>query len=189
MSFSVQIVKDDIRPYLSRLAGDINGPQVKAVMARAGVNTLRAHFVRLNGERANRLGGRRTNFYANAARGTQSRVESDAIVLSVNAVGIRQRLLGGRIVPKASKALTIPVHPRAYAKRAREFSDLVLVSTKRGTAFLMRRPGRGRRFGEVYFILVKAVDQRPDPSVLPSDDELLEPMAKAGSDYLSRRSQ
>lgn len=101
------------------------------VAGRAGRNHLQRHLRAKNASSPNKIGGKRTNFYAKAAQAVNFRFISDEeITLSINAVGISLRyygtagLPGGRLRPVSAKYLTIPAIPEAHGKRAREFGDL-----------------------------------------------------------------
>lgn len=183
----------------------------------------------MNAERANALGGKRTNFYAQAARGTSSEMRPNGFAVSVNQVGIRQRFFGGTITPKGGKKyLTIPMRAEAYGRRARDFNNLRFAMVPgigpalvEANATLIRRTKKGfvpasrggsgytHLFGEmegvkassvsggdygntgggVMYRLVRKVQQRPDPSVLPSREALISGITIAGKSYMDRLTQ
>ncbi|MBI4027887.1 MAG: hypothetical protein HY360_23080 [Verrucomicrobia bacterium] len=170
----------------------LNMERVRSVGGRALVNTLRAHFFRLDRERANQLGGKRTHFYGQVARSVQDpRLDGDTINVSINHIGIAQRYFGGEITPKKAKYLTIPARAEAYGKRAREFDDLQILFGRGGPVALVQREqleitlGRKRKKGDrkveteeivgggIFYWLVKSVTQKPDPTILPPENELL----------------
>ena len=62
---------------------------------------------------------------------------------------------GMTIKPKKSKYLTIPAHPSAKGKKARDFSNLYFIPTANGNGLLVR--DRGRDAFDVIFVLVKSV--------------------------------
>jgi hypothetical protein len=180
--------------------------RVRSVGGRALVNTLRAHFFRLDRERPNQLGGDRTHFYGQVARSVQNpRAEGDAIRVSINHIGIAQRYFGGDITPKRAKYLTIPARAEAYGKRAREFDDLQILWGKRGPVALGQREQlqstlgkknkKGTRpveneqivGGGIFYWLVKSVTQPPDPTVLPPENELLADARKAAAAEIDRQ--
>jgi hypothetical protein len=158
-------------------------------IGRAVVNVFKRHLFGLDRSRANVLGGERTHFYADAARGTHFDVLPDGVLVSVSQVGFRQRVLGGTITPKKAKFLTIPARAESYGKRASEFNDLEIVFGRGGqpvalarrrqtslrvtgaaTAAVLgvSRVARGEETGgEILFWLRKSVTQRPDPSAAP----------------------
>lgn len=174
MSVAIKIaVADQATPVVRAVSRTLAPAAINPVIGRSARNTIREHFFGLNSSRPNQLGGRRTNYYTGAGRGTQFQIVSESeVVVSVNQIGIVQRFYGGTITPKASKYLTIPVHPAAHGKRAREF-DLELVFGPGGRPIaLATKGGKKSRVGEIYYRLVKSVTQQPDRTVLP-DNELI----------------
>jgi hypothetical protein len=166
-------------------------------IGRAVVNVFKQHLFGLDRSRPNALGGARTNFYADAARGTHFDSLPDGVLISVNQVGFRQRVLGGTITPKKAKYLTIPARAEAHGKRASEFNDLIVLrrgdhrfgepyalaravqTTLRVTgsatasALGVRRFSRGEETGaEVLFWLKKSVTQRRDPTAVPQTTDV-----------------
>lgn len=173
------------------------------VMGRAVTNVVMAHFYRLNAERENKLGGKRTNFYSKAAKSTSYKVFDNGAMVSVAKLGIRQRLEGGTILPK-KKYLTIPVVAEAYGRRAREFSNLVVGRDEHGRLALVeaesvtikksrKKKDKGKlvagekRGGKVMYLLVPKVVQRADPTVLPTLDAMVAAAILAGNEYAARR--
>lgn len=202
VAIQVVTIRDEARPALARLRHGIQPERLFPIIGRSATNTVREHLFGLNATRPNQLGGARTNFYAGAARSTQFQIVGDAVIVSINHVGIAQRYFGGTIRPKVAKFLTIPVHPRAYGKRAREF-DLELVfgrkgepialATKASLVTIIRQRGKGEatrklggRRGEIMFRLVKQVTQQADPTVLPHDGLLETRIQRDVESYINR---
>lgn len=198
MAFSTTIeLSDQATPLATRLAIELQPERLGQAAGPAVVNRVRAHFFELNRERANKLGGKRTNFFNQAARSTQYKVSRDAVTVSINHVGVRQRYQGGTIRPTGSrKFLTIPAIAEAYATRAGEWPNLKFgfafdrrgnirpalieaqstalkfgAKRKDGTRKVTRTAREG---GQAVFWLVGSVTQRPDPSVLPTNDQIRE---------------
>ena len=207
-----------LRPRIERVAGDpaaarrlaaaIRPATINPVVGRSGVNTLREHFFGLNASRPNRLGGKRTQFYADAARGTSSVTQPDGALISVNQVGIRLRLLGGTVRAGANgsgkKWLTIPARAEAHGKRAGEFNDLRFVFFEHGAALVRneqttlkrkrdRKTGKvsyvagEERGGEVMFWLKRSVTQKPDPGVLPRPELVAARLDRDVGAFVDRR--
>ncbi len=203
MSVGVRIdLTDTARPAIARLNGALQPAKLNPVIGRAITNLFRSHLFRLNRERPNAAGGRRTNFYAQAARGTSFQVDPDGITVSVASIGIAQRFYGGVIRPKKSKWLTIPAAPEAHGKTAREF-DLELVwdenrkpialATKNTLAVSITQNAQGKivkrqtgSLGKIMFWLRKSVTQAPDPTVLPRIDEVAGAAMTAINDTVDR---
>jgi len=184
-------LEDKATPWLRRLAAEIHQDRIKPVVGRAGVNTIRKHLFALDRKRPNRLGGRRTHFYAGAARATQYSVISDGVIISINHVGIAQRYFGGKIFPVKAKRLAIPADAKAYGKRPREFTDLEPVFGRSGV-YALAKPIKGKRTAKrrqesIYFFLVKSVVQKPDPTVLPEEKEIEDICRKRVEEHLNKR--
>jgi len=191
MGLEVRMTIVDPTPYLLRTKRSLGEPGIRRVMGRAIGTSIRRHFTKLDSSRANRLGGKRTHFYANARRSVhQPELYGDGVRVVIDALGIAQRYYGGDIFPREANALTIPVHPEAYGHRAREFSDLQYIPTHRGdpyTLAILARPNEASAHGimEVYYVLCSRVHQEPDPSVLPTDQELGKAAHDAAVDYIT----
>lgn len=203
LGIEISVLRDSASPSLRRLAAGLQSDALNGIAGRSATNVIRAHLFGLNQTRPNQLGGTRTNFYASAARGTQFRIVGDHAVVSINQVGIAQRVYGGTIRPKTAKFLTIPVNPKAYGHRAAEF-DLELVFGPGGQPFALALKGNrttsitrtktgkvqvkplGHRAGEIMFRLVKEVVQQPDPTVLPYDEQIDSSIKRDVDSYVGR---
>lgn len=201
MGFAVQIdiTKDTATPMLARAREFILPSRLNPIVGRSAVNVYRKHLFGLNKTRPNKLGGARTNYYATAARQTNFKVISDdAVLISIPQIGIGQRYYGGVIKPRVAKFLTIAANPAAYGHRASEF-DLEIVfghdgqpialATKSTRATQVTQNKRGKtvtkqigRHGEIMFLLRRSVNQKPDPTILPYDEQVT---AQIGRDVKS----
>lgn len=196
----------------ARLEAALQPAVINQVVADSAVELFRAHFFQLNAERPNRLGGKRTGFYRDAARGTSGKAAADGALVSVNQVGIRQRWLGGTITAGANgsgkKWITIAARTEAYGKRAGSFNDLRFVLFRKNNnplAALVRNESttlkrkRNRKTGAVSFVageerggevmywLKRSVTQRPDPSVVPPPDVIYGRLFADTGSFLDRR--
>lgn len=175
-------------PPLLRLSEGVKRPDIRKVMGRAIATLLRKHFTQLDGERANKLGGRRTHFYGQVRRSVQQPqlVAGDGVAVAINHVGIAQRYFGGDIVPKVAKWLTLPIHPDAYGFRAREFSDLFFIPGEDGRRAWLARDtdGDSSTPGEFMYLLVRRIHQEPDPTVLPPEEEQQAAALEAGENHM-----
>ncbi len=176
--------------------------RISTVGGRAAVGVSRKHLLGLNRSRPNRLGGRRSNFYQHAGNSINTTTAGDTFTISFGSVGLAQRYFGGTIRAKNAKYLTIPARAEAYGKRASEFNDLQFVVFESGPALVRRsqstikfRKGKdgsrravrsGDAAGEVMFWLRRSVDQAPDPSVLPTEQEYGDAVEKAVTDTVHR---
>src|SRR5262245_56863384 len=122
MSVSIDIT-DKVTPMLNRVGAGLRTGALENVMGRAGANAVQNHFFTLN-TKPNQLGGRRTNFWAAAAKSTSYTSAPGEVTINVNKQGVRQQYQGGTIKPVRRKYLTIPAAPEAHGRRASEFSNL-----------------------------------------------------------------
>ncbi len=195
MAFSIDI-HDRATPAVAGILTELQLAGVKPVIGRAVVRLVQEHFLRLNRSRPNQLGGPRTNFYAQAARNTRFQVTARGVKLSVDQVGIRQRLQGGPILPRHAAHLTLPAIAQAYGRRAGDFRQLELLWRRiggqtRAVALVeaaaksprVRGPATASAGGKVLFWLVRSVTQKPDPSVLPTDQEMIDVASAGANEY------
>jgi hypothetical protein len=164
----------------------------------AAVRDLIANHLFEKDAEGNKNGWPSQHFYAACAKSCSWHLVADGVVVNIAHLGFLQRLLGGTIKALNAKYLTIPARSEAYWKRAGEFGNLEIRFGKRadgsigpnalvaGTGGATRRIFQGRegtgkehavrgaREGVVMFWLVKEVTQAPDPSIMPTDQEILD---------------
>lgn len=198
ISFEVQ---DTGTKILRTVSQAIQPARIGPIIGRSANNTIREHLFGVNASRPNKLGGKRTNYYAQAARATQFQMQGDAVIVSINQIGIAQRYFGGKITPKTAKFLAIPASPIAHGKRPREFAGLVVLwSIKTHQPFALAVGARayadGKRVknisnkeGEILFWLKKSVTQAPDKTVLPYDEQIDARIDRDVASYLDRITQ
>lgn len=163
-------------------------------VAKVAGDHVKEHLFRLDDERANELGGKRSHFYWNAAQSVRHEALVDGAVVTINKLGLRQRWLGGVITAKNVKYLTIPARTESYNVPAPLFPrPLKFVQFKSGAKALVvddrketetvdyagnvktvrgKRNKRIKTAGLVEYWLVPSVYQKPDETVLPSAGEL-----------------
>jgi len=206
MALSLELeINDKASPAVATIRDELDRPDVKRVMGRAVAGVLKDYFFKLANDSqhhktADTLGASRTGFYERAAQAVQQpEIVNDGFKVAINHVGIAQRLFGGSIEPVNAKFLTIPARTEAYGKRAHEFDNLRLILFPSGAGALVAKKGgttvRGARGGKstikesgglVFYWLVKQVTQLPDPSVLPTEEEMLDPAIENARDYIER---
>lgn len=195
---TLKLTRDTMSPSLAGLVQDMRNATAAATAGGRGVaNRLRDHFALLEQTNPNRRGFPRQHFWADV-RGTVTQPRETApgtVQADVTHLAIRQKVSGGEIKPTPGhKYLTIPEHPDAYGRRARELNlrfgmamdpELGVLRpalvAQRGTATLIERSTRGKKkfkaIGQeialmpIYW-LVKRVKQAPMPGALPSDQDL-----------------
>lgn len=76
---------------------------------------------------------------------------------------------GGDIRPSNAKALTVPIHKDAKGKRASDFTDLVLIKSKKGKSLLVKIIGKGKNQKiQPMFVLVNKVTIPARPYLGPA---------------------
>lgn len=148
---------------LQRIIAERGGLSTTALQAvgSAAAKEVRTNFRGLPG---NKLGGKR-QFWAGAVKGTSHAVEGGTVTVSTNQIGVRQRLQGGEIRPKAGKQwLVFPVKAESYGKTVFDFGYVAGQKTSKEV----------RERLDTLFARARRVVQQPNPNVLPSDDVVAE---------------
>jgi hypothetical protein len=174
---------DRATPALRQILARARPEQVHKVAAFGVRNLVRDHLAALN-QKPNKRGWKKTQFYAQARRAVTARASTSAGIVEISKEGFAQRLYGGPIRPVNTRALTIPALAIAYGRRAREFTNLQFRPINRGNlvGLLYRKTDQGP---VTLYWLVKRVMQQPDPTVLPTNDEMATAAVKAVEDNLA----
>jgi hypothetical protein len=186
LSLHVDISKEAERApaELQRRIAALRGARLNTQIGRGVAELFKDHLFELDRTRPNALGGKRTHFYADAAKATSSEGDDAGATITVAQQGIRQRLEGGEIRAQNGKYLTIPARAEAYGRTAREFRNLVFIKLSGDRAMLVEansrdvsfRGGKAKggkeRGGLVYFWLVPSVHQKGDRTVLPAEAKI-----------------
>lgn len=118
----------------------LSPPKVAEAVGRQVANDMRNHLFQMDRERPNQLGGRRTHWYAKAAKGTTFTSGENFADVDVAQIGINQRIYGGKIeagkgphaapssaTGKPAQYLSIPAIAQAHGRRPSEFGNLRFV--------------------------------------------------------------
>lgn len=174
-----------------KMAQDITPEEVANTIFR-GINALFVtHFQELNASRPNKLGGQRTSYWMEAAKATRTSASGDTITTTVAKVGVRRHLLGGppitpkktsEITGRAVKFLTIPIHPSAHGRTVAQLRAQGVNLYPAGGA-IRQQIGDKRADSDpkLYALARKTKAARPDPSVIPTVDEI----ARAANEALN----
>lgn len=169
-------ITEDMRRFFNR-------QRVQAGMAKAGeafIGWLKAYYEQKDWNEPNRLTlERRTHFWHQIGESIlpKPKIEDRKIHVVVTDPRFPQKVYGGPIVPKRAKALTIPVHPDAYARSAAEVARIVgplHIIKAGGEAFLVA--DKSRHTFAPLFILRYKVNQKPWPGALPKQAKMKEVM-------------
>lgn len=191
MSYGLTIeIVDNISPDLMKLSETLHGDSLKAAAGGGAKRLLQDHFGQLDSSRSNALGGKRTHYFAKAARSINYETDSDGVTVSIHQIGIALHYFGGTVNPVNAKYLTIPARAEAYGKRAGEFDNLEVLWGRKGPyalaerrsqdinivkdrrknhkgKYLMKSVSISERGGGVFFWLVKSATIQADKTVLP----------------------
>lgn len=174
----------------ARLAAALAPARLNTVIGGAAEVAIRGHFFALNGQRPNRLGGTRTQWWRRAGELTSHTVVEDGAVVSVAQRGVRLHLLGGEVRPGPGKEwVTIPAAAESHGLPPARFNDLRFVPLGPKLAALVRKD-QGTAKGElppVLYWLKRSVTRDPDATVLPSDETMSAAITRAADSFIRRR--
>jgi hypothetical protein len=187
-------VLSDRRGLYARLAGD-----AEAFMRRVGPG-----IAAQNHRTADTLGARRTGHLENAYAAIEGDSDNDEARLWVpRASRLRAAFGAYRLTPvNGSRYLTLPVHPDAYGRRARELRDLFFMRVGPAGVPVLARRAEGRQqeglkrrtyqrrkararytVAEILYVLATSVDIPAQPGLIPFD-ELTETIGISAEAYL-----
>ncbi len=190
LELDVNMADAKIREALAQAEKAVSPESAAKVAAEAGADVVRSHFVDLSEER--HRPGQRINYYLQAADSVLSETDGGTAKIRIPHAGIAQRYYGGTIEPtgRTSPVTGKPVTRLAIGLKGTpgaghvpaDFSGLFLI-TKKGVrrgdksqhAFLGVKAGDNVRR---LFVLVDAVTQGEDPSVLPDNQTILDAAAE-----------
>lgn len=206
---SVEIsIAGQVQDRLQAYAADLQSEGLKHAAGRGVRRLLMSHLGGLDASRPNKLGGKRTHFYADAARNTSYEITPEGADVHIHQPGIALHYYGGVIKPTGGrKFLTIPVDPEAHGRRAGEFNNLDIAwgrskSGKPRPIGLVKRSdyvyktAKNRKTGvkEVVtasysagkwmFALVYSATIQADKSILPEDDSIQLAAITSMTDYI-----
>ncbi len=193
-------IKDGVTPHLEKLIETLGSKKLTQTITQSIHDRIQSHLILVNGQRANALGGKRTNFFAKAADSMALIIGADKGQVVIRYRGFRYQLKGGTIHPsgclsaitgKPIRHLAIPIHAEAHGKRPSDLGGnlFVLRSKEKNQAYLARPKGRGKNKELIFlYVLKTSVSKKPDPSVLPTQADISAAVHK-GLQHLFRRSK
>lgn len=196
----IRLNSGEARNRLNAIAEVVEHPAAMlTVSADALVNVLQNHFSERD-KQGNKLGGRRSHFWATMRNETAALPASDQSVdVQIADDRFAQKLYGGKLRAKTPwkhsgfLLLTIPVHPAAHNTRAKELKagglKLTFVGSAAGGILAHFPPHRGilsaaEAEGITYYVCVPEVTQQADPRALPEGDVMEEAAIRGAEDYL-----
>ncbi|MEG0427884.1 MAG: hypothetical protein RR553_08310 [Akkermansia sp.] len=173
MNTGIRVIGDGVTPDLKRLQGLVKpGSGLSVALGRALRNELVKHF-RAKNQKPNKLGGKKTNFWAGIASSVSSaQCASKKISCKITSPHVAIHIYGGTITPKKAKILTIPIVPEAHGRSPKTFGN-----GKKGG--LQWRPW-GLAMGETtYYVFKKSVQIPKDNTALPKDSDVINSLNRA----------
>ncbi len=175
-------ITDYATPALARAVAFLDSTAPQEIVGRMAVNAFGVNFDRLN-QIPNALGGERTNYWNDAKNATSFEISGDTVTVVTSQIGAALHYYGGTVTPTKAKYLTIPAAPEAHGKSASDFQDLVVLFGRGGKPYGLgtnERVGFGTTGREsqhrVIFWLVEKATIPADPSVVPDETTLLDPI-------------
>lgn len=195
---TVRVAKDDVTPSLKKLMRTVRPDgALGKVLGRAASEELRKFYRELNTKRPNKLGGKRSHFYSRVAEAVQQgQPYAGGIKVRISHPHLALRLYGGTITPRKSKSLAVPAHSSAVGYYARIYpGTLAFIPLRRGNTkgvlvegeevTITRGKNKGGKRkrpkpgGALIYVLMGAVKQSKDPSVLPQGSRMGNALTKA----------
>jgi hypothetical protein len=132
---------------------------------------------------AQALGASPTGYLLKRARDVEARHDAKVADVIIKGAIFARVFRDVEITPKKAKYLTIPVHKEALGKRARDFDNLIVKSSKKTGAKFLCRKGRGKALIAL-FMLVKRSLLPQDAGLLPSQKHFTRWAEAKAKEYL-----
>ncbi len=184
------------------------------VAGRSVRQGLRDHFQHKQETEPNKLGGKRTNFWADVARSVSAPEQTDAnsVTVTIDHAAINQKVHGGTIRPKSPrKRIAIPINPIAYGVQPSNSPYALTLAYRRNKAgklslflALATDSDRSKSYkyggtqatqekrkvtatpGTLLYLLLTSVTQKPDPTALPANGVLEAAAQQGAKDFIDQ---
>jgi hypothetical protein len=193
---SLQVNSSGFNRQVSALLAQSQRPaSILMGMGRELGNLLKTHFREKDKTDVNKLApDRRQHFWLQVSRSVnQPEMQgAKAVGVRVSDPRIAQKVFGGAIVAKRARLLTIPVGPEAYNRTAATFereTGLKLFLLKEGKGeqkALVLAAKRGPGQLEIEYVLTRKVNQKPDPTALPTKEAMQKAVLERGQKMIDR---
>lgn len=166
----MSLVIDTITPNLEKLKRRLaNKSAINRALSRAVANLFRKHFRKLSGTNKNRFGVKNSFWRRMRDSVTEESTPTVAAVSMDRAVALRK--FGGTVVPTGSRRfLTIPIHRDAYGKKATEFEDSYVITTKRNKKFIAIDGDDGDP--KFLYLMTESTQHKPNSDATPDDESV-----------------
>jgi len=193
---------------IDSLRSDLSAPGSKDAAGRRVQKLLKDYLRQLDTSRPNKIGGKRSHYYADTSRNVSYETTDDGAEVHVHQIGLALHYYGGTIRPTGGRRfLTIPVDPEAYGRRAGEFDNLEIawgrtqggkprpigLVTKTDWSYQTKKnrktgvkevTGATWSAGKWMFALVYSATIQADKSILPEDSTIQNAALSAITDYI-----
>lgn len=183
----------DIAEFLRSLPERLTGEGATALVAESAADKVREHFQILHNSRHRGVTAKSfylsaRNYVVHSATANEGKVEIDHTGLALRYYGQEKVLPSGKIsliTGKPIKHIAIPREgSEAEGKTPYDFKGQNLeLGFGKKSLYLGKREGGSKKLTPLFW-LVDSTHHDPDPSVLPTDDELAEVALEALNEYL-----
>ena len=194
VTIDISQASEELKKDLATVTGPQAQRELNEFMAvREKTRDYLAGLAETRHDTANRLGATPSGHLAQAARAVEDApVSTDAESGSfvINHPGMVRAFRDVTIVPRAAKALAIPLNAEAYNRRPRQFGPdafFVFRSKTTGNAFLAKRQKEKGEKPLLMYLLVKSVHQPQDRTLLPSDAEWAAAAVEAADEWFNKK--
>lgn len=135
---------------------------------------------------ASRLGAKQSGYLeklATATEGVRGTGTLGRVAMTLQG-DIFKRAFGPVTVKKKDKWLTIPIAAESYSRRAREFSALFMITSKKGNRLLVQRDPDDKKKLKLLYTLKDSVTLPEDRGLLPSDKDYLSAVERAAGRFV-----
>lgn len=116
---------------------------------------------------AQALGATPTNYLGKRAAAVEARHDAAVADVVIKGAIFARVFRDVLVLPRRAKMLTIPVHKDSYGKRARDFENLVMKTSKKTGAIYLARKSKGGKLTPL-FLLAKQALLPQDAGLLPT---------------------
>ena len=213
---TLRITSDPLNELLAKARAVGQEGDMALAGAVGAANLVRNHLFDLDNKRANQMGGKRSHFYTQAAESVQeAQVSGASASFQITKIGLAQRWLGGEIKAGEgtssvsggpTKYLAIPARAEAYGTTPKSWAgELEFVPLGRNRGMLVEifktsllgkngkrlknpaaRADQNTTGSLVIFWLVPSVNQKADPTVMPTQEAMTAAAGKSMAAKLAR---